>query len=170
MDPARLGDPLQPWTSACQFGTWDSGQVTSGDPADTWRPSPPRSMSRGRDADPERTAPRISPSPRGRMTPNVQRALFLRSTPGLFDDRGSETGLAVRHSAITLTTDGPACVRRGLATLRQAVTNTTDGFAIPLILIEDAPRFVWRGATIHVARHFYSSTPAFFRRRRKLPA
>ena len=33
--------------------------------------------------------------------------------------------------------------------LRQAVTNTTDGFAIPLILIEDAPRFVWPGAMIH---------------------
>jgi hexosaminidase len=55
-----------------------------------------------------------------------------------------------------LTADGPAGVLRGLATLRQSITKMPGGFAIPAMVIDDAPRFVWRGLMIDVARHFYS--------------
>ena len=64
--------------------------------------------------------------------------------------------LAVKDEAVVLTADGPAGVLRGLATLRQSITNVPVGFAIPTMLIDDAPRFMWRGVMIDVARHFYS--------------
>ena len=64
--------------------------------------------------------------------------------------------LAVHDNGVVLTADGPTGVLRGLATLRQSITNVPGGFAIPAMVIEDAPRFVWRGVMIDVARHFYS--------------
>ncbi len=63
---------------------------------------------------------------------------------------------AVKEDAVVLTADGPAGVLRGLATLRQCITNVPGGFAIPAMVIDDAPRFVWRGVMIDVARHFMS--------------
>jgi hexosaminidase len=79
------------------------------------------------------------------------------------DDEGSLTiaarerySLVVKDDAVVLTADGPAGVLRGLATLRQSITNVPGGFAIPAMVIEDAPRFVWRGVMIDVARHFMS--------------
>jgi hexosaminidase len=83
------------------------------------------------------------------------------------DCRGEDTGyltiearerysLVVKDDAVLLTAEGPAGVVRGLATLRQSVTNVPGGFAIPAMVIDDAPRFVWRGVMIDVARHFYS--------------
>jgi hexosaminidase len=64
--------------------------------------------------------------------------------------------LAVKDDAVVLTADGPVGVLRGLATLRQSITNMSGGFAIPAMVIDDAPRFVWRGVMIDVARHFMS--------------
>lgn len=64
--------------------------------------------------------------------------------------------LAVQGDAVMLTADGPAGVLRGLATLRQSITNGPEGFAIPAMVIDDAPRFLWRGVMIDVARHFFS--------------
>jgi hexosaminidase len=56
--------------------------------------------------------------------------------------------LLVKGDAIVLTADRPAGVLRGLATLRQSITNVPKGFAIPAMVIDDAPRFVWRGVMI----------------------
>jgi hexosaminidase len=67
-------------------------------------------------------------------------------------DARERYALAVEGDAVVLTADGPAGVLRGLATLRQAITNVTGGFAIPAMAIDDAPRFVWRGVMIDVAR------------------
>lgn len=64
--------------------------------------------------------------------------------------------LAVNENAVVLAADGPAGVLRGLTTLRQSITNVPGGFAIPAIAIDDAPRFVWRGIMIDLARHFMS--------------
>jgi hexosaminidase len=83
------------------------------------------------------------------------------------DCRGEDTGsltidacerysLGVNEDAVVLTADGPVGVLRGLATLRQSITNVPGGFAIPAMVIEDTPRFVWRGVMIDVARHFMS--------------
>src|SRR5262245_4655362 len=69
-------------------------------------------------------------------------------------DARERYSLVVKDDAVVLTADGPAGVLRGLATLRQSITNVPGGFAIPAMVIEDAPRFVWRGVTIDVARHF----------------
>jgi hexosaminidase len=62
--------------------------------------------------------------------------------------------LIVKDDGIALTAEGPAGVLRGLATLRQSITNVSGGFAIPAMVIDDAPRFVWRGVMVDVARHF----------------
>ena len=71
-------------------------------------------------------------------------------------DARERYSLAVKDGAVVLTADGPAGVLRGLATLRQSITNVPGGFAIPAMVIDDAPRFVWRGLMIDGARHFYS--------------
>jgi hexosaminidase len=71
-------------------------------------------------------------------------------------DAREHYSLVVKDDAVVLTADGPAGVLRGLATLRQSITNVRGGFAIPAMVIDDAPRFVWRGLMIDVARHFYS--------------
>jgi hexosaminidase len=42
----------------------------------------------------------------------------------------------------------------GLQTFLQLVSITADGFAVPVISIQDQPRFVWRGLMIDSARHF----------------
>jgi hexosaminidase len=43
---------------------------------------------------------------------------------------------------------------RGLQTLLQLVHTSADGFAVPVISIQDKPRFAWRGLMIDVSRHF----------------
>src|ERR1035437_9672968 len=68
MDPSRMGDPLQPGASACQPGTRDSRSVTRAEPAGLSRPSPPRTVSSGRQADSEWAAPRVSLGARGCVT------------------------------------------------------------------------------------------------------
>jgi hexosaminidase len=48
----------------------------------------------------------------------------------------------------------PLGIMRGLETFLQLVHTTSDGFAAPAILIQDKPRFPWRGLMIDVSRHF----------------
>jgi hexosaminidase len=42
----------------------------------------------------------------------------------------------------------------GLQTFLQLVGNTPTGFAVPVVSIQDKPRFPWRGLMIDVGRHF----------------
>ena len=53
-----------------------------------------------------------------------------------------------------LNAETPLGVMRGLETFLQLVQTTPDGFAVPAVLIEDQPRFPWRGLMIDVGRHF----------------
>jgi hexosaminidase len=55
---------------------------------------------------------------------------------------------------VTLDADGALGVLRGLATLRQLIEVNPPGAALPLVAIDDAPRFAWRGVMIDTARHF----------------
>jgi hypothetical protein len=94
-------------------------------------------------------------------------APFRIDCPG--EDKGCLTidakehySLTVKNDGVVLTADGPAGVLRGLATLRQSITNGPAGFGITVMAIDDAPRFVWRGVMIDVARHFIS-LPTFKR-------
>ncbi len=80
-----------------------------------------------------------APDP-GRNTLAAREAYRLRITP----------------EGIKLDADGPAGVLRGLATLRQLVELSPSGVTTPLLDIDDAPRFPWRGVMIDVARHFMS--------------
>src|SRR5215510_1455800 len=60
-------------------------------------------------------------------------------------DAREQYSLAVRDDAAVLTADGPTGVLRGLATLRQSITDVPTGLAIPMMTIDGAPRFAWRG-------------------------
>ncbi len=42
----------------------------------------------------------------------------------------------------------------GLQTFLQLIENTPQGFAVPVVSIQDVPRFPWRGLMIDVGRHF----------------
>jgi len=48
----------------------------------------------------------------------------------------------------------PLGIMHGLETFLQLVQTTSDGFAAPAIVIQDKPRFPWRGLMIDVGRHF----------------
>ena len=45
-------------------------------------------------------------------------------------------------------------ILHGLQTFLQLVETAGDGFAVPVITIQDKPRFAWRGLMIDVSRHF----------------
>ena len=45
-------------------------------------------------------------------------------------------------------------VMRGLQTFLQLIQTTPQGFAVPTVVIEDGPRFPWRGLMIDSGRHF----------------
>src|SRR5271165_188773 len=45
-------------------------------------------------------------------------------------------------------------VMRGLQTFLQLIETTPQGFAVPTVVIEDKPRFAWRGLMIDSSRHF----------------
>lgn len=64
--------------------------------------------------------------------------------------------LSVSDAGVRIDAQGPAGALHGLATLRQLVFRGPDGFALPILTIEDAPRFAWRGLMIDPARHFVS--------------
>jgi hexosaminidase len=45
-------------------------------------------------------------------------------------------------------------VMRGLQTFLQLIETTPQGFAVPTVVIEDKPRFPWRGLMLDSSRHF----------------
>jgi hexosaminidase len=62
--------------------------------------------------------------------------------------------LEVTPTKVTLTAPNPLGVLRGLQTFLQLVHPTPQGFAVSSTLIEDQPRFPWRGLMIDTGRHF----------------
>jgi len=62
--------------------------------------------------------------------------------------------LNVTSDKITIKSKTDVGSLRGLATLLQLVTNNASTYYVPGVVINDAPRFVWRGLMIDVARHF----------------
>lgn len=62
--------------------------------------------------------------------------------------------LDVTGSVAKLTAPSSLGVLHGLETILQLVQITSNGFAIPVVHIEDSPRFAWRGLMIDVSRHF----------------
>ena len=62
--------------------------------------------------------------------------------------------LEVSTSEVHLDAPTPLGVLHGLQTFLQLVEISPEGFATPAIVIEDSPRFPWRGLLIDVSRHF----------------
>jgi hexosaminidase len=62
--------------------------------------------------------------------------------------------LAVSATHVELTAPNPLGVLRGLQTFLQLVQVTPQGFAVPVVTIDDQPRFQWRGLMIDAGRHF----------------
>jgi len=62
--------------------------------------------------------------------------------------------LEVTSSGAQLNAATTLGVMRGLHTFLQLVEMTPQGFAVPAFVIQDKPRFPWRGLMIDVGRHF----------------
>ena len=75
-----------------------------------------------------------------------------KPVPELGEDESYK--LEVTSSGAQLNAPTTLGVMRGLQTFLQLVEMTPQGFAIPSVVIEDKPRFAWRGLMIDVGRHF----------------
>jgi len=62
--------------------------------------------------------------------------------------------LEVTSMEVHLAAPNPLGVLRGLQTFLQLVRIGPEGFAAPAAVIDDSPRFPWRGLLIDVSRHF----------------
>jgi hexosaminidase len=69
-------------------------------------------------------------------------------------DEGESYRLAVGAAEVDLDAATPLGVIHGLQTFLQLVQSNRQGFAVPAVVIEDRPRFPWRGLLIDVSRHF----------------
>ncbi len=64
--------------------------------------------------------------------------------------------LKVNENGIVLSATNTIGVLHGLQTLVQLVAVDDKGYYLPVVAIDDSPRFKWRGLMIDVARHFVS--------------
>jgi hexosaminidase len=62
--------------------------------------------------------------------------------------------LAIAPDHVELTAVTPLGVLHGLETFLQLVHVTSQGFSVPVVTIDDKPRFPWRGLMIDAGRHF----------------
>ena len=62
--------------------------------------------------------------------------------------------LAVSTTEVQLSAPNPLGVLRGLQTFLQLVTVTANGFSVPAVVIDDKPRFPWRGLLIDSGHRF----------------
>ncbi len=64
--------------------------------------------------------------------------------------------LEISTTDVQLTAPNPIGVIRGLQSFLQLVRITPNGFSVPLVAIEDQPRFPWRGLLIDSGHRFIS--------------
>jgi hexosaminidase len=69
-------------------------------------------------------------------------------------DEDESYTLEITASRATLTAPNALGALHGLQTFLQLIDPTPAGFAVPVITIQDQPRFSWRGLLIDVSRHF----------------
>jgi hexosaminidase len=62
--------------------------------------------------------------------------------------------LEITSSGASLRAPNPLGILHGLETFLQLVETVPSGFVVPAVMIEDQPRFPWRGLMIDVSRHF----------------
>ena len=66
--------------------------------------------------------------------------------------------LTISATNVELTAQNPLGVLHGLQTFLQLVHISPQGFAVPVVAIDDQPRFPWRGLMIDAGRHFMPVT------------
>ncbi len=62
--------------------------------------------------------------------------------------------LEVTPQQASLSASNPIGILHGLETFSQLVEPSANGFVVPAVVIEDKPRFPWRGLHLDVARHW----------------
>jgi len=62
--------------------------------------------------------------------------------------------LVVSTNHVELSAPNPLGILHGLQSFLQLVRVTPQGFSVPVVAIDDQPRFPWRGLMIDVGRHF----------------
>jgi hexosaminidase len=72
--------------------------------------------------------------------------------PKLGDDESYSLTIDATHAMLQANTTVGAL--RGMQTFSQLVTGDSNGYYLPLVSIQDKPRFGWRGLMIDVGRHF----------------
>jgi hexosaminidase len=97
------------------------------------------------------------PFPKGRAADSqatvVIRAKHVSHSVQQLEDDESYT-LDLTDSGATLSAATQLGILHGLQTFLQLVEITPQGFSAPAVHIEDRPRFLWRGLSIDVSRHF----------------
>ncbi len=86
---------------------------------------------------------------------------FHAHHPDLTDSMGNVADeaywISARENLVQVTAPTPLGLSRAVATLAQLVETNRDGsLGIPQCIIEDAPRYSWRGISMDVARSFYA--------------
>jgi hexosaminidase len=89
----------------------------------------------------------------------ADKAAFVIGTAGpseavqqLGEDESYHLAVSPTHAELSART--PLGILHGLQTFLQLVHITPQGFAVPVVTIDDQPRFPWRGLMIDVGRHF----------------
>jgi len=93
---------------------------------------------------------KLSASPQATLVVQVDHA--SKELPELGEDESYM--LTVEGSGILLKAPTTLGALRGMQTVLQLVGPVSNGFAVPVVTIEDKPRFPWRGLMIDVSRHF----------------
>ncbi|MEF1171218.1 beta-N-acetylhexosaminidase [Vibrio sinaloensis] len=62
--------------------------------------------------------------------------------------------LEVKDGQIRLSSERPYGAFHGLETFLQLVTTDSNGYSVPVVSIDDEPRFKWRGVSYDTSRHF----------------
>ncbi len=63
--------------------------------------------------------------------------------------------LEVTANTVHLSAPNPLGILHGLQTFLQLIQLGPEGFAVPSVVVDDHPRFPWRGLMIDVSRHFF---------------
>jgi hexosaminidase len=74
----------------------------------------------------------------------------------LGEDESYHLNVTANH--VRLTAANPLGALHGLQTFLQLVRITPDGFSVPVVAIDDQPRFPWRGLMLDAGRHFMPVT------------
>ncbi len=89
----------------------------------------------------------------------IAKAILTIKTGGA-GDRVQQLGedesyhLEISKTGVLLTAPNALGVLHGLQTFLQLVRTTPQGFSVPVVTIDDQPRFPWRGLMIDSGRHF----------------